>query len=384
MESRDLTRLVGALYDAAGGAMSWSRLGEDLCRTMKADRAYLGLPQADGTLPNLLDAGDPMDEAYARIYHRIDPFRALAATAPPGARAVRRGTDILPPQELGRSEYVADYARRRRTPHSIGAQIDAQGEHLLGLFRSGAPFDDIELGQVEFLLPHLRRALQLRRTLAAPRGTRPTAGLAALDALPHAALLVDGAMRVAFANAEADRMTADFQSGLRIRRAGPEGGCVLVATHSADAAPLRGLVAATAAGGPGGGLRLRSPDTSGARAPILAVLVSPAPARLVAQSPAGAPEGVARGLAMVVAQNLARPAAPPPRILSDLFQLSPSEAAVAIAILGGATAEHVAETRGVSLNTVRRQIQTVLRKTEAQNLRDLERIAASLASIRQN
>lgn len=380
MAPPDLTGLIGAVYDAAAGTLSWSRFGQDLCRTLRADRAYLGLPRPDGTLPNLLHAGDPMDDAYATVYHRIDPFRTLAATAPPNARRVRRGTDILAPQDFRRSEYVADYARRRRTPHSIGAQIDGRGEHLLGLFRGSAAFDDAELGQVEFLLPHLQRALQLRRVLAAPRAAEPGPGLAALDALPHAAMLVDASLRVAFANAAADRMTADFQSGLRIRRAGPEGGCVLVATHAADAAPLRELVAATAAGGAGGGLRLRSPDLIGDRPPILAVLVSPAPARLVL--PSG--EGTAPGLAMVVAQNLARPAPPPPQILSDLFQLSAGEAAVAIAILGGATAEHVAETRGVSLNTVRRQIQTVLRKTEAQNLRDLERIAAALASIRPN
>ena len=65
----------------------------------------------------------------------------------------------------------------------------------------------------------------------------------------------------------------------------------------------------------------------------------------------------------------------------DLFGLSTAEAAVAVALLGGKTAEDVARVRQVSLDTVRSQIRTVLNKSEATNLRDLERIGAMLGSM---
>lgn len=65
----------------------------------------------------------------------------------------------------------------------------------------------------------------------------------------------------------------------------------------------------------------------------------------------------------------------------QLFGLTPAESAVAVALLGGQTADLVARERAVSLDTVRAQIRTVLQKTEAGNLRDLERIAALLSGL---
>jgi DNA-binding NarL/FixJ family response regulator len=44
------------------------------------------------------------------------------------------------------------------------------------------------------------------------------------------------------------------------------------------------------------------------------------------------------------------------------------------------TAEEAARARRVSLDTVRTQVRTVLRKTNAANLRDLERILAVISA----
>ncbi len=55
---------------------------------------------------------------------------------------------------------------------------------------------------------------------------------------------------------------------------------------------------------------------------------------------------------------------------------------VAIALVGGASAEEVARQRHVSLDTVRSQIRSILAKiVEVVNLRDLERWMASLAAV---
>jgi DNA-binding NarL/FixJ family response regulator len=64
-----------------------------------------------------------------------------------------------------------------------------------------------------------------------------------------------------------------------------------------------------------------------------------------------------------------------------MFQLSQSEAAVGLAMLGGAGAPQVAQLRGVSTETVRRQIRNLLEKTGASNLRDFERIVATLSLL---
>jgi hypothetical protein len=47
--------------------------------------------------------------------------------------------------------------------------------------------------------------------------------------------------------------------------------------------------------------------------------------------------------------------------------------------MGGATKEMVAASRGARVTTVRTQVRGVLAKTGASNLRDLERILATLA-----
>ena len=86
---------------------------------------------------------------------------------------------------------------------------------------------------------------------------------------------------------------------------------------------------------------------------------------------------------LILISALSRPSAPRPSLLSDLFGLSIAEGAVALALLGGQTAESVARERDVSLETVRSQIRTVLRKTDAANLRDFERIGALLANLAQ-
>ena len=386
MDERKLSALIGTIYDASTNVLSWTELGDQLCAYLAAERVYLGIPQPDGTLPNLLRAPDPFDASYSEHYHKADPFRINAAAAARRkliAPYVIRGEHMSPKSEFVRSEYYADYARRRGTRHSLGAQIDTQGQILMGVFRVSniGPFAPQDLQRLELLLPHLMRGLQLSRTLTTVR-PHAGAGLAALDALLLSVVVVDAAMRVVFANPAAERLAAEPGSGLRIVRssvASGNGQCILLPSHGRDAAALKALVAAAVENGPGGALRLQPSHAADADAGTVAVLVSPLPARLATMASGDPGKGRVSGLAMVIARTLMNTAGPSARLLSELFGLSPSEAAVATLILGGATAEHVARIRAVSLDTVRRQIQVVLRKTAASNLRDFERMAASLA-----
>ena len=390
MSERQLVDLLGAIYDASISVLSWTELGSQLCSCLAAERVYLGIKQPDGTLPNLLRAPDTFDTAYSEYYHKVDPFRlgaAAAAQETPTAPYAILGEHIAFKSEAPHGEYYTDYAKRRGTRHSLAAQLDTRGEVLIGVFRESnvGRFTGQDLRSMEVLLPHLHRGLQLSKILI---GARPqsAAGYAALDALSLCVIVVDASMRVVFANAAAERLTANPGSGLRIIQSGiipASGKCFLHPSHVRDVNVLRALVAATATNGPGGALRLQASRVSRARAgaPATAVLVSPMPARFAAANSAGTAEGLATGLVMIVARDLTMADVLPARLLSDLFGLSSSEAAVATLVLGGATAENVARARHVSIETVRRQIQFILRKTGAANLRDFERIAASLALI---
>jgi DNA-binding NarL/FixJ family response regulator len=202
---------------------------------------------------------------------------------------------------------------------------------------------------------------------------------AALDALSVPVFVVDAAMRVPYANAAATTLAGGSRSGLRMVSAGGGGGIRLTAHHRDDSRMLEALVAGVVEGGAGGAMRVRAQPDEVPDMASLAVLVSPAPARLAELQENQRP-GLAGGFALVVARELAQPLQLRRGILSDLYGLTHAEAVVAVSLAGGRTAEDVARARQVSLDTVRTQVRTVLRKANAANLRDFERILALVSA----
>jgi DNA-binding NarL/FixJ family response regulator len=112
--------------------------------------------------------------------------------------------------------------------------------------------------------------------------------------------------------------------------------------------------------------------------PALAALISPLPRRLADAPPDGLSGRVA-GQALVLLRDLtAASRAPDAELLRRLFGLTPAEAEVACALYGGATKSAVAAQRGLKESTIRSQVDAILLKTGTTNLRDLERLLASL------
>ncbi len=197
---------------------------------------------------------------------------------------------------------------------------------------------------------------------------------AALDALPLPVIIVDAELQVLHINAAASELTAAGRSGLTVSQAGP-GGMRLRARHRDDNATLQRLVAKAAGGEAGGAVRVRGHEADCPEEATLAVQVGPVPMHFAI--PADAAD---EGVAMICARELARPSRVEAAVLGDLYGLTRAEADVAGALAGGVTAEEVARTRRVALDTIRAQVRAVLRKTNAANLRDFERISALVAA----
>jgi len=261
--------------------------------------------------------------------------------------------------------------------HLIGAafQIERGTFGLLGIHRprDHHAFDVGEQLRLDHLLQHMRLALRLRARLFGAE-LRQSAGLAALEALRAAAFVTDGHARLIFANSAGSALVIDPHSPLRLRR--PESGdhaSILAAAHLGDAVRLAALIAGTARGGAGGGVRLRRSDGG----PSQIVLVSPLPTML--SSAAGQrTQGIQVGYTLVSLRDPVAHADLSPALLVRLFGLSPAESEVAVALSGGSTAESISDHRRVSVVTVRTQIREILGKTETANLRALERLLASL------
>ena len=370
MDEEALTDVVAMAYGAASGANTWFEFGTSLCRLVGAQRSTLRM--LDDTLVNLLAPGDAADAAYRAHYYRVDPYRKHAVAGPrPQPNTARLGSSIIAPPELQRTEYFADYAARHGQHHMLGGNVGLRIPLPIGLHRDAAAgaFTDVERRALERVLPHLQRALQLRERLALPAGASAI-GTAALDALSACVVVVDGTMRVVHANAAGAALTSPGRSGLTVSRAA-FGGTQLSARHRDDNDALRRLVASAASGGAGGALRVRARSDDVPEEATLVVLVSPMPRRLITPG---------TDLAIIVAREISRPERIPGGMLSELYSLTTAEAAVATALAGGIKAEDVARERGVSLDTVRTQVRTVLRKTNAANLRDFERIVALVSA----
>ena len=66
-----------------------------------------------------------------------------------------------------------------------------------------------------------------------------------------------------------------------------------------------------------------------------------------------------------------------PEVLSDVFNLTPKESAVAVALTNGLSIEEISDINGTTLNTVRSQVKAIFRKTGVNRQTELVRILLS-------
>jgi DNA-binding CsgD family transcriptional regulator/PAS domain-containing protein len=385
----ELADVVDLIYAAAlGEGASWQDLGDRLMTLMAAQRATLWLTDGQRAPGNLLMRTDSYDAQYASRYVALDPYRTAAREVNLEETARRRGDvrlghEIVPDALYVNSEFYTDFGSKSSRRYMIGGLIGTSKVIPLGLHRDAAskPFDNDNKRTLSLILPHLQRALQMRDRLAPVSDL----GAAALDTLAIAVIVVDRDMRMLYCNAEAEALLGNARSGLSLARHGPgpaASASRLFARHPEDDSRLCRLVVAASRGGAGGGMPIRARTNAlPGDAATLSILVCPALRHLSSSARPNMGTSVVHGAAAVIARHLLRPSLPPARLLVDLFGLTRAEAQVAVALAGGVTAEDVARTRGVSLETVRSQIRTILQKTGASGLRDFERIIALTSTM---
>jgi DNA-binding CsgD family transcriptional regulator/PAS domain-containing protein len=369
-------------YDAAAGELPWAEFGRRLRAAFGARTGAFWIADAANQGVDMLSAPEVPDDltaAYVRYYHRLDPWVRPAAPGAGGMARAWLGPELLPDAVFHRTEFYADFASRVGFHHLLGAVVDLGGGAImpLGLHRphADAAFTEADRRALQGLLPHLRRAGQIRRRLMEAEAAART-GFAALDALALGVVIATAEARVMFANRSAERLAAATGAFALVAEAGPRMGSRLRAAHRAEAARLDATIIAVAARGAAGAT---VPLHGIAGGPPVAAVVMPLPARLAEGRSAGI--GMARGMALVLLRDLACAAPPDGTALADLFGLTRAEAAVTRALAGGVTAEAAALTLGLSPATVRNHLRAVLEKTGAASLRDLERVLASMPGV---
>lgn len=294
---------------------------------------------------------------YAEHYHAFDLARQVLMSEPSGRMyAMHR---FLSHRTIARSEYYQEFYIPEGLRYSCGGtQLDGDRRLILAVHRpvGHRPYDDLTIRELQRVLEHLPNVLRVRQTAAQVQGGAAMTS-AALDALPHAVMIVACDMRVRYMNSAAISLLANStEIDVRADR--------LVASSAQIAPQLAQKV--RKAGTPGqtsDPLPVYAFDADGR--PTLEIRVAPLPAQLTSEfdlqtQPLVIVLPKQRFTSIVRSHADQRP-----------FSLSRAEMSVANALASGSTPSEYADRAGVRISTVRSQIKAILAKTGARRIADI-------------
>ncbi len=310
----------------------------------RADRRSLPNPQArhDAAF------GIPPDtiERYVQGWIVHDPWMQASRGLPAGVVNLTR---LVPPDDVRRSMYWNEFLRNEvPTFHGLSLLIDdstgATGFFTVWRPPTKEPFGPDEDDLLNWFRPHIERAFR-----AAAR--RPGAGedAGALDAFTHgvATIGVDGSLHDA--NLALQRIAAQAD-GIRLDRFG------LRLSQPGDQALLdRAIAAALAASRRGTAL---AQDTL-----CLAARPSGAAPYLIEVLPVPCPASRRRAGAVLLVMDTGDRRSATPAVLMRLLGLTPSEAALAVALLAGQRVEEHAKRHNITVATARTHLARIFAKT---------------------
>jgi DNA-binding CsgD family transcriptional regulator/PAS domain-containing protein len=347
LDEKSTHDLVGAIYDGVADPALWQRA---LVRLSDATRSM-------GAMFISLDFVHPMHSRYVLgrldhdlmqgflIRHTDSSWAQMANRLSPGT--IHSLDTIVPARELIKTEFYGEILRPQQILHCGCAPLARDGERVLGLsvFRTPkiGPVDAEELRLLSLVAPHFKRAAQIAWRLGT-LGALDAAKTAALDRLDHGVVLIDAGGRVLFANRAAEAIIA-LRDGLAVVKEG------LRAALPADTARLQTLIADTLRGAAGGTMRVTRPSLA---EPYL-LLVAPAHGnwhRSIGAVPA----------AVIFITALDQAVAPDLRLLAPAFDLTATEAKIAVSIAAGGGVPATARALRISPNTVHTHLRRIFRK----------------------
>jgi DNA-binding NarL/FixJ family response regulator len=348
--------LVAGIYEAALEPAQWSDVLQSVQTSLGADSGALYLQdlQAMDASFQVSQGLDPARlQDYFHHYIRLNPSYVHRTTQPLGT--VSASHLLVPDAQFAESEFYRDYLRHMGRFYSMGVHI-AQDPGRVAVFtlqraRRRGPFGSDTQAALHGLVPHLRRAFQIGRQLAAAE-TERQAMLVLLERLPTGVILLDERGRAVFLNRRAEAVLA-AGDGLLMT---PQG----LQAVAPDVQPLlerfirnaveTGAGRATHAGG-----ALTLPSAKGRES--CQVLVTPLRMERVRVD-----VGRERICAALFLQLRDAQPALSVEVLRTLFGLTPAEARVAVALVHGHTPEEIATESETSRYTVRAQLSSIYEK----------------------
>lgn len=256
--------VVGLIYDAVLDASLWSSALEGIADITHSAAALIHGYSVDRNLYTFHNLGriDPECKRRHELYHVTNPW--MRSSRFPAGQMVH-SDDLIELSRLKRTAFYDDVLRPQNLAHGLIVNVVSRPELRVSLnverSEASGPFSERDAAILSSLLPHLRRACELRLLLHDYREAAQ-AERDALDALSTGIVTFDACQRVLFANSAA-RSRAEEMS-LRLDAGSSPSGPPVVANE------ILALLAGALRGGAAGTRRLLCPNGS-----VIGITVTP-------------------------------------------------------------------------------------------------------------
>lgn len=373
--------VVAGLYCAAAGSRPWSEPLDLMRKHLSAWAIHLmGVDPIRGVVEFSHVLGEISPEAnldLVRHYHRIDPRAAMLLPLEAGQWA--NCHDHFDEGFVAGNPFYQDFLIPYGGRYCSGAKVhhDANSLVLFGVHRGlgSQPLNGDEIALAKRYLVHLQTAMALRRADHRLE-QQAVVGKALLDRMQQPLLLVDGHLRMRGGNAAGEAL---LRRDDRIRTEAGKLVCARASSNTALAMALAKLHEGNQPGGsnPGAPVRtqaVRLDDKTGSRSPLL-LLLSP----LLPDETMGVfgPDH----LTMVLVHEAGKAQPVDAFVLAAIYDLTPAEAKVAIAIATGLTVQEVSASHRVAVSTVRAQLSAVFAKLGVSRQAELAAVVGGIPQL---
>jgi DNA-binding CsgD family transcriptional regulator len=360
--------LIDRIYDAAAKPELWKELLVALADMVRS---------AGGVAIGMLTNGQGSAFCHCGRYrppqncrHMLNPWTRAVQQHPVGQ--ILRSHEIMPLRELQRTEFYEDMLAAGRLNHSVIATIcrNSKVDFAITIMRGDkvGPYTEEDIAKLNAVMPHLRRSARMRLNLEAYHALS-LHQQEILDRIMTGVILVDEIGRFHCVNQAADDILS-AEDGLRLL------GNVLTARDLKASRQLTELVATTAAGGAGGTVVV--PRSTG-QDPLFILAV---PLRgMIRESLIGPGPRPMRQTVALFIKDPARDYLGSDSILTPLFELTPAEVRVALALGRGEGVRRVASRLHLSENTVKTHAKHIYEKIGVGNQAELVHKLSRLVSF---
>ncbi len=365
-ERTELVKLVGEIYESAGDRTRWPTFLASFRQATGAAAVHILIDDFTNRTA-LVTEWIGHDPKFISLYQEYYASRDVWVRGrPPPTGQTVLGQRLIADEELTKTEFYADFLRPQGNFHVVAGCIFREQTTAVDIAalrpKRRGPFGEEEEGLLRALMPHLQRAVQIHRRLAAAQLTS-SALAESMDRLLYGLILLDEKGEVLLANGAARGQLAS-RDGLTDDKG------ILGASKRAESSELRRLIADALDGATGRGLgsggALSLSRRSGARP--LSLLVAP--------FKSDAPElfGGRRPAVVVFVSDPDRRIDAASEMLAQLHGLSAAEAKVAAQLLEGGSLADMAARLGISRNTANTHLKRVFEKTDTRRQSDLLRV----------